>query len=456
MGRNILRRDIMFFKKLETEGLAHYSYIVGSNGESIIVDPMRDSNVYLDVFKEEGLKLKYIFETHRNEDYISGSKELSESTGAKVLISGHEDLGYEYGEKIYDGDEVEFGELIIKGLHTPGHTKGHMAYVLIEKEKDNPYMVFTGDCLFMGDVGRTDFYGKENLEEMTGLIYDSIFNKILKLGDGVIVNPAHGNGSACGDSMDERPITTAGYERLNNLKLKYTNKDDFIKNHGKMKIKPRYFEKMEICNTKGADFVNCDGELKPLKFSEINSEHTLVDLRSPQAFAESHIPGSYFLSPGNLASFLGTILDTESNLVFIAQDDNLDIIERTYWTARRMGFDNIAGYLKGGVQGFINSAKDWDRIKTIRATDYCNLEDKITLDIRGVDNLEEIGKSSEDYYKIPLKVLYKDFDILPKDKSIYILCNSGNTATTAASFLVQRGYDVVVIAGGYQAVKRLG
>lgn len=444
----------MFFKKLETKGLAHYSYLVGSGNEAILIDPMRDSRKYTEILKEEGLQLKYIFETHRNEDYISGSKELGEITKATIYTSGEDYLEYEYGEKVYNGNDFTFGECIITALHTPGHTEGHMCYVLNEKGREEPFMVFTGDLLFMGDCGRTDFYGEDRLEEMTGKMYDSLFNKLLPLGDHVIVHPGHGNGSACGDAMEERPFTTLGYERIYNPKLQLS-RDEFIKKHGKMRIKPRYFEKMEICNLEGAPFVSSIDTLKPVSFDEIPESMALVDLRFPQSFLEAHIPGSYFLSLGNLASFLGTILDTEIPLVFIAEGDRLDDLKFAYWTAKRIGFDHIVGFLKGGVQAYINSGKEYESIPSISAKDYLELDNPYTINILNVEDLSEIGEIEDGKMKLPLKVIYKNLDLLDKEKTIYIQCNSGNTATTAASYLIQRGYDPVVIAGGRIALEKL-
>lgn len=445
----------MFFRKLETTGLAHYSYIVGSEGEAIIIDPMRDSRKYLEVLKEEGLQLKYIFETHRNEDYITGSPELSKITGASIYVSGEDDLEYKFGKYLYDGDIFKFGDCSLHALHTPGHTKGHMAYVLYEQNRKNPYMVFTGDLLFMGDVGRTDFYGEENLEKMTGLMYDSLFKKLLPLGDEVIVNPAHGEGSACGDNMDDRPITTIGYERQNNPKLQLKDKEEFIKNHGKMRIKPRYFEKMEICNLEGAPFVYYQDKLEPIDYSELKEEYVIVDLRAPEAYLAAHIPGSYFLSLGNLASFLGTILNTETPIVFLAEDDDINILREAYWTAKRIGFDHIVGYLRGGIRGFINNGEKWRCLQSMSAENYCTVDDGIKINILNVEKVEDIGTEENGVLKLPLKVLYKNLELLDKNQLIHIICNSGNTATTAGSYLVNRGYNVVVIAGGMQAIKKV-
>lgn len=448
----------MFFKKIETKGLAHYSYMLGDGENCFVIDPMRDIQQYADIASQEGYKISHIFETHRNEDYVSGSLELSSLTGATIYISGHEDLGYEYGEKIHDGDTFEFGEVVVKALHTPGHTKGHLSYVVYESERDQALLVFTGDCLFMGDLGRTDFYEEDELEEMTGHLYESIFNKLMPLGDHVIALPAHGNGSACGETMEERPFTTLGYERIYNPNLQVDGKEDFIENFAKMRIKPRYFEKMEVVNVEGPPFIGSLMHIKPLNFYDLNHEDIIVDLRSPEAFATNYIPGSIFLNINNLASFLGTLLDTESSLVFMAEDDDYEILMQAYWTAKRIGFDKIHGYLKGGLSTYVGDGCEGEALLSITANDYVDLEDKLTVDIRGVDYLDEIGKVSDSeisdrLYNIPLKIIHDQYEDLPKEDRIYVLCNSGNTATTASSFLTTKGYNPVVILGGITAVE---
>ena len=185
----------MYFKKLVTSSLAHYSYIIGEGKDMIVIDPQPDIDQYLEISRSEGMKIKAILETHRNEDFAVGSRALAELSDSDVYIAAEESLDYEYGTRISDGMEIEIGSMKLKAIHTPGHTLGHMSYVLYLKQ-DNPYMVFTGDMLFFGGVGRTDFYGKDRLEEMTEHLYESIFEKILPLGDSVLLFPAHGAGSA--------------------------------------------------------------------------------------------------------------------------------------------------------------------------------------------------------------------------------------------------------------------
>lgn len=444
----------MFFQKIESKGLAHFSYLVGDDGIAFVIDPMRDIQVYIEIANKNGLIITDIFETHRNEDYISGALELSVHTGADIHVSGHEDLDYKFGEKIYDGDFFEFGDLLLKALHTPGHTLGHLSYILYENNRKDPYMLFSGDSLFMGDLGRTDFYGEENLAEMTGLLYDSIFEKTLNLGDNVLLMPAHGSGSACGSSIEDRPYSTIGYERLNNPFLQVNSKEEFIAKFARMRIKPRYFNKVEQCNINGAKFIGTSEKLIPFYYDEINDDDVIIDLRSSDAFAGGHIPGAINLNLGMLSSFLGTLLDSEENIILIAEKGDFQTIKTAYWYGTRIGFDNIIGFLSEGMSEFYTSANRAEVLDTIQAQDYLEIEDKIVLDVRDVNNICEIGRN-ENHYRIPVKALHEYYELLEKDEEIYVICNSGNTATAACSFLLRMGYKANLVLGGLKAINNL-
>jgi len=447
----------MFFKKIESEGLAHYSYMVGEGKEVAVIDPRRDVGVYIKEARKEGLKINYILETHRNEDYIVGSRELAERTGATIYISGHEDLGHVYGEKIFDGDKIKVGSLTIQGVHTPGHTLGHMSYGVYEEGREKAYMVFTGDCLFMGDLGRTDFYGEENLEKMTGLLYDSVFEKLMPLGDEVLVFPAHGAGSACGESMEERPYSTLGYEKVYNPELQVNSKEEFIKAFGRMRIKPRYFEIMEQYNVKGAEFIGEEVKLEPLLLEEVQNQGiTVIDSRTKEAYFGGHIPETLFFSLKNFSTYVGTIMDMDTPVAFLVEGNEVEKLQSLYRYARRIGLENLKGYIVDGNSQWEETEKDLEKLQTITAKEYLDLDHKefVLLDIRTPEAL-----SSEDPYKnrinIPLQHLYKDYEKLPKDQPIYILCGSGDRSATAASFLKNKGYDGRVISGGLLTLKPL-
>ena len=442
----------MYFKMIETEGLSHFSYMIGDENDIAVIDPMRDVHVYMHEARKEGMRIKYILETHRNEDFIAGSMELAEKTGATIYISDHEDLGHVYGEGIRDGFQLDIGEITIKAIHTPGHTLGHMSFAVYEKGVDEAYLVFTGDSLFMGDLGRTDFYGEENLINMTELQYESVYGKLLSLGDHVIVCPAHGSGSACGESMDERPYSSIGYEKLTNALLQFSTKNAFIESFARMRIKPRYFEWMEALNVEGAGFVGDEVVLNTLTVDEVEEmkdDILLIDARTKEGFIGGHIPGSIFLHKENLTAFLGSIYTPDDKIAFVI-DGQLGEMEEIYWYCRRIGFDNILGYLPEGIEMWQEKGNEVGQLEAISAKEYMDMpkgDDFILLDIRD-DNELEPEDPDKNLVHIPLKILYKSLDKLDKKKTIYVLCSSGNRATTASAYLEGKGYHAVVITGG--------
>ncbi|GAU79823.1 rhodanese-like domain-containing protein [Fusibacter sp. 3D3] len=442
----------MYFKKIETKGLAHYSYMIGDGDYIAVIDPMRDVEIYMHEARKAGMRIKHIFETHRNKDFIVGSMELAEKTGATIYISEHEDLGHVYGEKIQDGFELAIGKITLKAMHTPGHTLGHMSYVVYEEGVKEAFVVFTGDCLFMGDLGRTDFYGEENLDKMTGLLYESVFEKLLPLGEHVILCPAHGAGSACGDAMDERTMSSFGYEKAKNALLQVQSKKTFIAKYAKMRIKPRYFNHMEVLNVKGSDFVHNEVVLNTLtvdELSDVKSDVLLFDARTKEGFIGGHIPGSIYLPKGNLTAFLGSIYSPEVKFTFII-DGQIGDMEDIYWYCKRIGFDNFLGYLPNGIEMWQKSGREIDQLEAISAKAYKEMakgDDFILLDIRDDHEVEEKDPDTNKV-SIPFKKLNESLEKIEPNKTIYVLCGSGNRATTAASYLKGNGYNAVVITGG--------
>lgn len=449
----------MFFKQIEREGISHYSYMVGDGAVLAVIDPVRDIGIYMSEARKAGMKIKHIFETHRNEDYVSGSMELGEKTGANIYISAYEDLGHVYGEEIEEGFEVEMGDLRLQALHTPGHTLGHLSYVLYEKGKESPYMVFTGDCLFIGDVGRSDFYGKDKLEKMTGLLYDSIFKKILPLGDEVLVFPAHGAGSACGETMEERAFSTLGYERKFSQVLQYQTKEAFIDSFARKRIKPRYFDTMEVVNIKGAPYLGEEVQLNVLtieEFDSVKEDVLMIDIRSKEAFSGGHIPGSIYMSKKSISTFLGAIFEPDRKILFITEE-NIKDLEEIYWYCRRIGFDNIVGYLPNASRQWEQSGRVLEKVSTISAK-TCVQEsidrEHIFLDVRKKEEIamECVGKNR---INIPLQNIYQGLCKLEKNLPIYLLCNSGERATIAFSYLKAKGFNPIVISGGMGMIETL-
>ncbi|HSM25767.1 MAG TPA: rhodanese-like domain-containing protein, partial [Anaerolineaceae bacterium] len=336
--------------------------------------------------------------------------------------------------------------------HTPGHTLGHMSYAVYEKGVEEVYLVFTGDSLFMGDLGRTDFYGEENLKKMTELQYESVFEKLLKLGDHVLVCPAHGSGSACGESMHERPYSSIGYEKLANEVLQFSTREAFIESFARMRIKPRYFDWMESFNVTGAGFVGNDIVLNTLTVDEVEEmkdDILLIDARTKEGFIGGHIPGSIFLHKDNLTAFLGSIYTPDVKIAFVIEG-LVGEMEEIYWYCRRIGFDNIVGYVPEGIEMWQEKGNEVGQLETISAKVYKDMpksDDFILLDIRD-DNEVEPKDPEKNLIHIPLKILYKSLDKLDRKKTVYVLCSSGNRATTASAYLEGKGYHAIVITGG--------
>lgn len=447
----------MFFKKIESEGLAHFSYMVGDKTEAAVIDPRRDIDIYLKEAQKAEVKIKYIFETHRNEDYIIGSRALAKMTGAEVYHSDGQ-LNYKYKNEVEDGRKYKIGRLNIEAMHTPGHTKGSHSYILNDYD-DQPWMIFTGDILFAGDVGRIDFYGEENIPEIAGLLYESLYNKIAPLGDGVIVCPAHGAGSVCGSQIADKEFTTIGIEKKSNPYYQYKSKEDFMKNVGKMEPQPQYFRDMEAANLVSPDSTEIPfvSALTPMEFeAEIAKENTVViDTRSDSDYAASHIEDSLYLWEEILAGFVGWFLPLETEILLVNEGHYPEQVIRTLY---RMGYENIKGYLSRGMLSWNMAGKKNVATAAVSVQKLCNILDEnnkkkyTLLDIRTEEEKEEEGYI-EGALEIPLTELEADLenylDKLDNAKYIYIFCGSGMRSMTAASLLENKTKaEVIVVIGG--------
>lgn len=443
----------MFFKRLFTESIAQYSYVIGEESEMVVIDPQPDIDKYLEISRSEGMKIKYILETHRNEDFTVGSRALSDLTGAKVYIAAEEDLDYKYGKRIKENQEIKIGSMKLKAIHTPGHTLGHMSYILYLKN-DNPYMAFTGDTIFFGGVGRTDFYGEDRLKEMTEYLYNSIFEKILPIGDHVLLFPAHGAGSACGANIEKRDYSTIGYERKYNPDLQYDSKEVFIENVGKMLYKPPYFKDMEEVNLKGTEPIDCNINLNIKYTNEIeDSNSRLVDIRNQQSFLSEHIKNSIYIERSGLASFLNWFVPTKENITFITDSQEVDYLNDLYLDMRRIGYNGKLSFLSNGIKTWNKEAREVKESKYVLANELKE-EKPVLLDIREEYEFEKI-KPIEGSIKIPMQEIKKRFNELPKGETIYIICASGIRSTTVSSFLEQKNIKTSILLGGIEAYKNL-
>ncbi|WP_292427936.1 rhodanese-like domain-containing protein [Methanoregula sp.] len=450
----------MWFERIVAEGLSHTSYLVGSGGQAAAIDPRRDCDSYLDRADRHDAVITHIFETHRNEDYVSGALELAHRCSAKIYHGSRMDFAY--GNAVREGDRFTLGTLELFILETPGHTEESITVVLVDAEVSRePYMVFSGDTLFAGDIARTDFFGPTKKAEMAGKIYDSISTKILPLGDGVILCPAHGAGSACGSEIADHPFSTIGYERRANpvLALK---KDAFIaRRTTESPYLPPYFRQMEIVNKDGPALLNTLPRPQPLPVaavaSLIISGCQIVDIRSPTSFAAGHIPGSLSLWRDGIASFAGWYLDYTRPIVFV--DDftcNPDAVIRHFV---RMGYDTTAGWLAGGFPAWFRAARP---VGTTGACTVQELEKRLTrekpflLDVRDRKNRERIGFIPGSHH-VYVGELPQHLREIPKGRLLVIYCDSGFKGSLAASVLAMHGFaDVISVLGGMQAWIKAG
>jgi hydroxyacylglutathione hydrolase len=432
----------MLFKKIKTPGLSHLSYLIGSGGKAAVIDPRRDCDIYLEMARAEGLEITHIFETHRNEDLVSGAPILAAMTDAKVFHGPNAGGDVVYASTTRGGESFEIGQLVIEVIETPGHTDDHVAYALYDSEyPDGAVGVFTGDALFVGDVGRTDFY-PDRKREVAGLLFDSL-RKIMSLGDQVMIYPAHGAGSVCGSGMAEREFSTVGHERKNNPRLQIESRDEFIdakinENH----YQPPYFRLMERLNLEGGDPAPRVQRPKNLSLSELDecSATHLVDIRDPMAYASGHFPGSMSLPVDMIPAFAGWFISEQDSIILIGSDES-QLASATEHLVR-VALDNIVG----GYTGLVPAAaagKSLTQIPMIKTGEVRRRLDKdrsewTLLDVRDADERSEASiDGSLHIYVGELNERWKELD---KSRHYTLMCASGMRATIAAGWLASRGF----------------
>jgi hydroxyacylglutathione hydrolase len=450
----------VLFERIVSEGIAHNSYLIGSGGRAAVIDPRRDCDIYLEIAHRNELVITHIFETHRNEDYTIGSLELKKRCGAEIFHGAR--MAFAYGKPVKEGDRFILGSLVVSVLETPGHTEESISLVLQDNEvSDQPYMVFSGDTLFAGDIARTDFFGQERKAEMAKKIYESIALKILPLGDGVILCPAHGAGSVCGDEIADHPFTTLGYEKKTNPQLA-SGPELFISQRiTESPYTPPYFRQMETYNREGVPILHRLPDLHPLSISEVNqlrkSGCQIVDIRSPTSFGAGHIPGSLSIWREGLPAFMGWFLDYQRPIV-IVDDFNLDM-DPVVQHFIRLGYDTIAGVLSGGFPTWTKAAQDIGTVPTCsvqQLKDRLEKEHPFILDVRDIKNWRAVGHIPGAHH-IYIGELPNHLDEIPKNEHLVIYCDAGYKGSLAASILSLHQYHTMTnVLGGMTAWKRAG
>lgn len=454
----------MKVEQIYTGCLAHGAYYIQSNGEAAIIDPLREIQPYLAKLGADGNKLKYIFETHFHADFVSGHVDLSKETGAEIVFGPTAQAGYEV-TVAEDGQIFELGDAKIKVLHTPGHTMESSCFLLID-ENGKEHSIYTGDTLFIGDVGRPDLAVKSDLteEDLAGHLFDSLRNKIMPLADEIIVYPGHGAGSACGKNMSKETFDTLGHQKEVNYALRADmTKEEFIKEVlDGIVAPPQYFPKNAMMNKMGYKNVEDVIEqgttaLSPDEFEDYaNQKEALVlDTRKQSEFKDGFIPNSIFIGvDGNFAPWVGTlIVDLDQPLLIVAEEGRE---EEVVTRLARVGYDNALGYLKGGFKAWKEAGKEVDTIVSISPEEFeKKMETDIkVLDVRKASEYDSEHIASDKVQNFPLDFVNLNMEQVNKNTEYHIHCAGGYRSMIMASILKARGFeDVIDVAEGFNGIK---
>jgi len=459
----------MKIEQIYTGCLAQGAYYIESKGEVAIIDPLREVQPYIDKAEAAGAKIKYIFETHFHADFVSGHVTLSEKTDAPIIYGPNANPTFK-ATTAKDGQEFKLGDLTFIALHTPGHTMESTTYLLKGKDgKDQA--LFTGDTLFLGDVGRPDLAQKAahmTQEQLAETLYDSLRNKIMPLADDIMVYPAHGAGSACGKNMMKETVDTLGHQKEMNYALRADmTKEEFVREvTAGLLPPPAYFPmnvKMNKEGYKNIDEVIAQSEnaLAPDAFEAVANETGVVvlDVRHQNDFAKGHIPGSIFIGiDGRFAPWVGDLIkDVKQPILLIADKDR---IEETITRLSRVGFDNTLGYLDGGFEAWKRAAREYDMVTSISASEFKQIEDDSNYDVPVFDVRKPSEFQSEHVLNAnntSLSNINQHLAEYPKNETFYVHCEGGYRSMIATSILKSRGiHNLIDVQGGYKAIKEAG
>lgn len=447
----------MILRQVLSRGLAHYSYYIGAGREAAVIDPRRDCGIYLELAREHDQEITCIFETHRNEDYVTGSCELAARCRAEIFHGPV--TPFSFGKTVCDGNRVNVGDLEIIVLETPGHTPDSISLVVSDKKvSPGAYLVFTGDALFAGDVGRVDLFGKGRDTGAAGMLHDSIWNKILSLGDEVIVCPAHGSGSVCGTEIADHPLTTIGYEKKSNPHLKKSRSAFIRYKSGEHHYVPPYFRTMEELNLKGPDLVGRIPDLVPYSVRQVKEliarNAQVIDIRAPASFGSGHIRGSLSIWRDGLPAYMGWFIDYASPII-VVDDFNLEF-SSVLQHCTRLGYDNLEGYLAGGFGAWYKAGEEYHRHRVWSVFDLHEAvqsreEALYILDVRDILNREKYGHIPADHHMY-VGEIPENTSKIPVNADIILYCDAGYKGSLAASYLEKHGYPRVTnILGGMAA-----
>jgi hydroxyacylglutathione hydrolase len=448
----------MYIEQLYTNCLAEAAYYIESDGEAAIIDPLRETEPYLELAQKRGAKIKFVFETHFHADFVSGHIDLARKVGAPIIYGPNANTKYEVINAV-DGQEFKLGKLTFKVLHTPGHTPESSCFLLLDENKKE-HAVFTGDTLFVGDVGRPDLLdGLMSSEELASMLYDSLNKKIKTLPDSVIVYPAHGPGSACGKNIGKETFSTIGEQKKFNYALKDQSREQFIAQvTDGILPPPQYFFEDARINKNGYESIDAvmKENSRPLSvdaFKErIKHGAIVLDTRKADDFEKGFIPGSINIGlNGQFAVWVGTLIQIDQPLLLITDSDKA---EETVLRLARVGFENVLGYLKGGITAWT------DKLETVKSIQANEMKEQIeqgvsVLDVRkpGEWNVSHLKDASF----VPLANMPSNFEELDRNKTYIVHCGGGYRSMTAISLMKNHGFkNLINVYGGFGAMQNAG
>lgn len=450
----------MYFQQFYLTCLSHASYMLGSEGVACAVDPQRDVSLYIDEARQQGLKIEYIIETHLHADFVSGHRELADRTGAKIYLGARAGATFPH-IAVHEGDEIRFGRVILRFLETPGHTIESVSISVTDLDRgDKPFAVFTGDTLFVGDVGRPDLAPNMTPQQLAGMLFDSLHQKLLPLGDDVEVYPAHGAGSLCGKQMRPERQSTIGKERALNYALRPRTKEEFVSLlTAELPERPGYFALDAEINRSGAPALT---ELAPL--AQVTAEEVLarrragavvLDTRPAQQFGAGHIPGAVHIAlAGQYASWAATILGLDKDIILIAEDE--EHLEESRTRLTRVGIERVIGSLKGGMAQWAMEHRPTAEIPQIPVAE---LNRELThiqvVDVRRQPEWDE--GHIQGAKLMPLHKLESMLGELDHDRPIAVHCKGGYRSAIGASLIQRAGFENVMnVIGGFDAWRACG
>ena len=454
----------MTVEQIYTGCLAQGAYYIASNGEAVIIDPLREVGPYLDRAEKDGVTIKYILETHFHADFVSGHIDLAAKTGAKIVYGPTANTAFDC-HIAQDGEVLKVGDVTIHVLHTPGHTMESTTY-LLKDESGKDHAIFSGDTLFLGDVGRPDLAQKAatmTQEDLAGILFDSLRNKIMVLGDDVIVYPGHGAGSSCGKNMSKETVGTIGEQKATNYALRANmTKEEFVAEVTEGLLPPpAYFPENVRLNKTGYESLDkvMERGLRPLSVDafEVAANETdalILDTRHQNTFIHGFIPQSIFIGiQGSFAMWVGALIPDIKQEILVVADPGME--EEVVTRLSRVGYDNCIGFLDGGFDAWKNSGKEVDALSQVTAEELKGIEGATVVDVR--KSGEYLSEHLIDAIHVELDYINDQMASVPQEETFYVHCAGGYRSVIASSILKARGYhNMVDVAGGFKAIKEAG